>query len=106
MHGQKRSRRNRRFTSCYRRCLISATGFYEWKKEGNRRVPFYFRLKENSLFAFTGLYDRWRDASGALHYAYTSVTINPNDLVKSFHDRMPVILRPDEEERWIAGPEP
>ncbi len=89
-----------------RRCLIPATGFYEWKKEGTRSVPFYIRLKKNSLFAFAGLYNGWRDASGILHHAYAIVTTSPNDLVKPLHDRMPVILRPEDEERWIAGPEP
>lgn len=88
------------------RCLIPATGFYEWKNEGSRRIPFYFRMKKKSLFAFAGLYDSWRDASGTLNHAYTIITTSSSDPVKPVHERMPVILRPEDEERWIAGPRP
>ena len=86
-----------------RRCLIPASGFYEWKKEGNRKTPFYIHLKEEALFAFAGLYDIWLDASGAQHPSFTIITTNANELVSPLHDRMPVILKRGDEERWLAA---
>lgn len=85
------------------RCLVPASGFYEWRKEGERTVPFYIRLKESGLFAFAGLYDTWYDAAGTLRPTYTIITTKANELVAPLHDRMPVILKREDEERWLSG---
>jgi putative SOS response-associated peptidase YedK len=89
-----------------RRCLVPASGFYEWKKEGTRKIPFYIRLKETPLFAFAGLYDVWYDPSATPHPTYTLVTTRANELVSPLHDRMPVILKREDEERWLTGSAP
>jgi putative SOS response-associated peptidase YedK len=85
------------------RCLVPASGFYEWKKEGNRRTPFYIHLKENPVFAFAGLCDICLDTTGTAHPAYVIITNRANSLVAPMHDRMPVILKPGDEDRWLSG---
>jgi putative SOS response-associated peptidase YedK len=88
------------------RCLVPATGFYEWKKEGKRNVPFYIRLKADSVFAFAGLYDICNDAEGTLRPTFTIITTRANELVAPLHHRMPAILKREDEDRWLSGVTP
>lgn len=74
------------------RCLIVADGFYEWKKENNRKQPYRIQLKNNKLFAMAGLWDRWRGQDGKELFSSTIITTAANDLISSVHNRMPVIL--------------
>jgi putative SOS response-associated peptidase YedK len=85
-----------------KRCLVPATGFYEWKKEGTRKIPFYFHKKDNSCFAFAGLYDSWQGPSGETLRTYTIITTEANELMAPIHNRMPVILTQENELRWLA----
>ena len=85
------------------RCLIPATGFFEWKPEGNRKTPFYVSLKGSPCFAFAGLYDAWHDPSGKKTDTYTIITTTPNKLVAAIHNRMPAILKREDEERWLPS---
>jgi len=84
-----------------RRCLILADGFYEWRKEGKRKVPMWVHLKTNDPFAFAGLWDIWRKPDGKRVESFTIITTEPNELVRPIHNRMPVILRPEDEEQWL-----
>jgi putative SOS response-associated peptidase YedK len=84
-----------------RRCLVPADGFFEWKKEGRQRRPFYFRLPDGAPFAFAGLWATWRDPAGQPVTSFTIVTTEPNALLAPVHDRMPVILLPGAEARWL-----
>jgi len=84
-----------------RRCLVPASGFYEWRQTGQDKQPYYIRLQSGELFAFAGLYDIWRDADGQELYTYTIITTTPNDLVAPIHNRMPAILRSDDEDVWL-----
>ena len=84
-----------------RRCLVPDNGFYEWKKDGKEKIPYYIKLKNNETFAFAGLYDIWIDAEGLEVTSYTIITTSPNDLVKDIHDRMPVILNREDEDIWL-----
>jgi putative SOS response-associated peptidase YedK len=87
------------------RCLVPASGFYEWKKEGARKVPFYIHLKTTPLFSFAGLYEIRRNVGGRAIGTFTIVTTEPNHLVAGLHDRMPAILPREKEETWIMpGP--
>jgi putative SOS response-associated peptidase YedK len=87
------------------RCLVPASGFFEWKKEGNRKSPVYFRLADDPLFSFAGLFDEWHNPEGVTVSTYTIITCNANSLVAPAHDRMPVILSRTAEERWLdSGP--
>jgi putative SOS response-associated peptidase YedK len=85
-----------------RRCLVPASGFFEWKKEGGKRIPFYFHVPKAPLFAIAGLYDQWADPEGNLLFTYTIITTEPNELVAKIHDRMPSILLPGLEDRWLS----
>jgi len=84
-----------------RRCLVPASGFYEWQRTGQGKQPFCIRLKHGDLFAFAGLYDVWHDPDGNELYSYTVITTVPNELVAPIHNRMPVILRREDEQVWL-----
>jgi putative SOS response-associated peptidase YedK len=90
------------------RCLIPANGFFEWKTTGRSKLPFYYYLKNEPLFAFAGIYDSWRSPDGGEISTYTIITTDANDLVKKVHDRMPVILPQTAEKAWLdfSVPEP
>ena len=84
-----------------KRCLIPADGFYEWKKEGNRKTPFYVFLKDKSPFVFAGLWDIWKSPQGEKTATCTIITTSPNSLVKELHNRMPVILPKEHIDLWL-----
>ena len=86
-----------------RRCLVPATGFYEWKGAPGRKQPFAITLPDRAMFAFAGLWESWRPAGGTPVETFTIITTDANDAVAEVHDRMPVILPRDAEETWIAG---
>jgi len=88
-----------------RRCLIPADGFYEWKREGKHRTPYYVHLPDRRLFAFAGLWERWKQPDGEWLITFTIITTDANDLVAPIHDRMPLIVDPADYERWL-DPEP
>jgi putative SOS response-associated peptidase YedK len=83
-----------------RRCLVLANGFYEWRKEGNKKIPYRFTLKSERPFAFAGLWEKW-DKHGDSMYTCTIITTKANELVKEVHERMPVILPKEWEEVWL-----
>ncbi|MEN6343101.1 MAG: SOS response-associated peptidase [Methanospirillum sp.] len=83
------------------RCLVPASGFYEWTRDG-RKTPYYVRRKDADLFAFAGLYDLRRDVDGAESPTYTIITTTANEVVAPIHERMPAILRREDEERWLS----
>ncbi len=84
-----------------KRCLIPASFFYEWAKEGKSRQPYLFRLKDRDIFSFAGIYDDWKNEKGANIRTFTIITCAANSLVKQVHDRMPVILPKKFEEVWL-----
>lgn len=79
-----------------RRCLIPADGFYEWQSIGRSKYPWYFRLREPRPFAFAGLWEEWQDVRTCL-----ILTVPANELVRPIHERMPLILFPQEYEEWL-----
>ncbi|MBZ5722743.1 MAG: SOS response-associated peptidase [Acidobacteriia bacterium] len=84
-----------------RRCLIPADGFYEWQRAAKVKQPFCFEVGEGAIFAFAGLWDRWRDPNGQVIESCTILTTTPNELLADVHDRMPVILAADSYDRWL-----
>ena len=84
-----------------RRCLVPATGFYEWRKEASGKIPFYIHLKDNSMFAFAGLHERWISEEGETVRSFTIVTSPPNSLAATLHNRMPAILDSEGEDMWL-----
>jgi putative SOS response-associated peptidase YedK len=88
-----------------RRCLVPADGFYEWRREGNRKVPMWIHLKNRVPFVFAGLWDCWLDRdSGSQLHTFTIVTTNANALLRPIHDRMPVIYDREMGQQWLDGP--
>jgi putative SOS response-associated peptidase YedK len=84
-----------------RRCLIVADGFYEWRPAGKRKIPVYIFLKSKKPFGFAGLYETWKTPEGKELRTCTIITTDANDLIRPIHDRMPVILPGDVEDRWL-----
>jgi putative SOS response-associated peptidase YedK len=78
----------------YKRCLILTDGFYEWKvQEGVKtKTPYYIHMKDRKPFAFAGLWDEWNSPNGDMLRTCTIITITPNELMSTLHNRMPVIL--------------
>lgn len=84
-----------------RRCLLPADGFFEWRRSGKERQPFHFGMQDDSLFAFAGLWDQWRDSAGNVIESCSVLTTTPNSLLADIHDRMPVILRSERYDLWL-----
>ena len=83
------------------RCLVIADGFYEWQKRGRTRRPYFIHLKAERPFGFAGLYDLWTSPEGEVITTCTIITTEPNEIVKTLHDRMPVILPKQFEDAWL-----
>jgi len=84
-----------------RRCLIPADGFYEWQKIGKVKQPFCFTMSDDGVFAFAGLWDRWKDGEGNAVETCSILTTTPNRLLEDVHDRMPAILSAEDYELWL-----
>ena len=84
-----------------RRCLIPATGFYEWKRQDRIKQPFYIRMRDTHPFAFAGLWEHWEGGEKEVINSCTILTTDPNDLMRDIHNRMPVILSPDNYDMWL-----
>ena len=83
------------------RCLVLVDGFFEWKREGKEKKPYLIRMKSGKPYALAGLYNLWTSPKGEKICTNTIITTNSNDLVKSIHDRMPVILPPEKYSTWL-----
>jgi putative SOS response-associated peptidase YedK len=103
-----------------RRCLVPADGFYEWKvlptptlfgldptpksakkRDAAEKQPYAFTLASGEPFAFAGLWDRWEDPAGGMLESFSIITTTPNELTAAVHNRMPVILRPQDYDHWL-----
>jgi putative SOS response-associated peptidase YedK len=85
-----------------RRCLVPADAFYEWKRLEKGKQPYMVVLRDQGLFAFAGLWERWEAPDGEHIESCTIITTDANALVRQIHDRMPVILKPDDYSVWLA----
>ncbi|CAK6473407.1 SOS response-associated peptidase [Peribacillus castrilensis] len=91
------------FRNAYKkkRCLIIADSFYEWKKTPERKIPMRIKLKNHAPFGMAGLWESWKSPEGISIYSCSVITTVPNELMTSIHDRMPVILKPEDEKDWL-----
>ncbi len=92
------------FRTAFRRhrCLVPANGFYEWMPAADgRKQPVLIAMKDGDVFAFAGLYERWLTGDGEPLDSCTILTTDANDLLRAVHDRMPVIVPPDQYARWL-----
>ncbi|MDB5100258.1 MAG: hypothetical protein JWM80_4679 [Cyanobacteria bacterium RYN_339] len=83
-----------------RRCLVPADGFFEWEKTPHGKQPIYFQLEDKRPFALAGLYERWQGPDGPVT-SCTLITTQANDLVNTYHDRMPVIVPAEGFNTWL-----
>lgn len=86
----------------HRRCLIPATGFYEWKAAEGGKVPHFIHLPESPVFSFAGLWSVWHSPEGDELYTCTILTTDANEKIAPLHQRMPVILERDDRDIWLA----
>jgi putative SOS response-associated peptidase YedK len=85
----------------HRRCLIPADGYYEWQTVGKRKQPYFIRQKDEGLFAFAGLWEHWGGNEGESVESCTIIVTDANEALRYIHDRMPVILDPQDYDRWL-----
>jgi putative SOS response-associated peptidase YedK len=87
----------------YKRCLILADGFYEWKAGAGKRpkTPYFIHMKDRKPFAFAGLWDTWESLDGSSVKTCTIITTEPNALMEPIHNRMPAILHPRDYSKWL-----
>jgi len=84
-----------------KRCILPADGFYEWKRDGKRKRPLRIVLRDGGVFGMAGLYETWTGPDGRKVHTCAVVTTAPNRLMADIHDRMPVILRREDEALWL-----
>ena len=84
-----------------RRCLVIATGFYEWQVQGRAKQPMWIGLKSRRPFAFAGLWEQWQPPEEETIESCTILTTEPNELLRPIHNRMPVILSPASYDQWL-----
>ena len=85
------------------RCIVPADGFFAWKKSGKKMlIPYRFVLKSTDLFSFAGLWEEYEDTDGVEFHTFTLITVASNALVQGIQERMPVILAPDGEKKWLS----
>uniref|UniRef100_C6DZD3 Abasic site processing protein n=1 Tax=Geobacter sp. (strain M21) TaxID=443144 RepID=C6DZD3_GEOSM len=85
----------------YRRCVVPASGFYEWRHEGKAKLPHYIRIRDGLPMLFAGLWESWKSPEGEVVESFTILTTAANRLLESIHEWMPVILHPAECGRWL-----
>lgn len=86
-----------------RRCIIPASGFFEWTGEKADRVPHYFSAADGALLAFAGLWERWKSPVGEIITSCTIIVRDADDWMDRYHDRMPAMLHPDDFAAWLDG---
>ena len=86
-----------------RRCLVPADGYYEWSGAEGRKVPFFVQAADKGLFALAGLWEHWMGTDGSELETAVLMTIAPNAELSAIHDRMPVIIAPEDYETWLTG---
>lgn len=85
----------------HRRCLVIADGFYEWQRQERKKQPYYFLRQDKKPFGFAGLWENWQSPDGEVIKTCTILTTEANELMRSIHDRMPVILEAKNYDLWL-----
>ncbi len=85
-----------------RRCLIPADGFFEWKKAGKTKQPYFIARKDGRPMALAGLWEHWESPDGSVIESFTIITTEPNELVRALHNRMPAIIPEEAIDLWLA----
>jgi putative SOS response-associated peptidase YedK len=85
----------------YRRCILPVDGFYEWKREGNAKQPFYFKSPKDEPLPFAGLWESWTSPEGSEILSCAIITTEANDLMQPVHHRMPAMVMPEHRDAWL-----
>jgi len=96
--GEKASFRD---SARYRRCIVPANGFYEWKRRGNERKPYYFQVDGGELIALAGIWSHWASPDGSEIMSVALITTQANTVMEAIHDRLPVIINRSDIDRWL-----
>lgn len=99
---EKSSFRNPLFS---RRCLVPADGFYEWQQDAGKQ-PYRIFVKNNPIFCMAGIWERWKSPEGGIVESFSIITTEANSFMKPVHNRMPVILKQEDEKTWLSGKKP
>lgn len=83
------------------RCLIPADGFYEWKREGKSKIPFYVTMKKGKIMSLAGIFSDWKDPAGVTIRTFAIVTTPANSLLAPLHERMPAIIPREKRDLWL-----
>ncbi len=83
------------------RCLVLTDGFYEWKKTSDGKIPHRVSMRDDEPFAFAGIWEVWKTPDGEDVKSFSIITTEPNELMKPLHNRMPVIIKQENEEKWL-----
>ena len=86
----------------HRRCIVPASGFYEWRRQGTGKQPYFVRPAAAEVFALAGIWDHWEGKQGEVIESVAIITTSANELMQPIHDRMPVILGKEDVAAWIA----
>jgi putative SOS response-associated peptidase YedK len=84
-----------------RRCLVVADGFYEWQHISGKKQPFYIHLPDKQPFGLAGLWEHWESPEGEIVESCTIITTAANELMQPIHERMPVIIHPQDYDLWL-----
>jgi putative SOS response-associated peptidase YedK len=84
----------------YRRCLIPVNGYYEWSEVGGKKQPYFIHMENNKLFSLAGIWSRWESPDKTIE-SCAIITTEPNSYLAKIHDRMPLIIRPADYDRWL-----
>lgn len=88
-----------------KRCIVPSTGFFEWRHEEKDKIPYFIQVKNEDIFSMAGIFDVWNNPqTGEIYHSFSIITSEANSLMEYIHNtkkRMPVILSPEDEQRWI-----
>ncbi len=84
-----------------KRCIVPFDGFYEWRKIGKVKYPYRIGIKDEAIFTIAGLWERWKSPQGEDIFSFTLITQEPNEFMSKIHNRMPAILRREQEKLWL-----
>ena len=84
------------------RCIVPLDGFYEWKRQGKNKTPYYITTTNVEIFSVAGLWETWKSTdTGEIIFSFTKITQGPNSFMEGIHNRMPAILLPEKEKLWL-----
>ncbi len=85
-----------------RRCLLPADGFYEWKAEGSTKTPYWLHPADGGILSFAGIWESWTRPGREPRHGFAILTTDANEEVSQIHDRMPLVIAPEDRDAWLS----